>query len=587
MMRRRLLVWGIVLALLCGVVVAQTLSVPLLPPVTPPAIVWNVVVYLGVGAVTWVFQDELSEAVEWLGSTVVDFVVDTYTGWTTSDVADSIVPFQPVTPASSPPTEAAALVTAGMLVACDLMAAGPGNSLSCSSGGAVSLTVATGANYQVHPMTPPTRIGSSSSYLEWQQPGWNVLPDEVYTSADGMGLNEIARVAVASNGGTGYIPYSLVYWDASPLDPSGQWVDDYYYEPSIQDLLLGAASVNTSLRKASAWIDDWDVGGLLRWPLANPDSTAYAPGNTSLDNAAWRATVPVGVQSPYYYTDATGIPLVAYVGTFDVYAIVPIYIGIDGTGPRGYGSSWITGFEVIRTRFDPDMATLAPVGVEGGTTYLRSLGGTWNGTMESLGYYFGISASWPFYDAPAAEWSSANWANVFWTDDYGMMTWYQSIIWAFVLPRLYGEDAVFPDLDVTVVQGGAATFPWNEAGALDYGTAVQQGTGETVSWIVNPVAAISAAFVPTVDLGARVDGYWTTLSTRFPFSLAGSLAVPMAVGVQAIPTPVLDMGRGLTIQARPDTINALTAVIRTAATVVVLVLGMVWVHRKAFPRTVI
>lgn len=141
-----------------------------------------------------------------------------------------------------------------------------------------------------------------------------------------------------------------------------------------------------------------------------------------------------------------------------------------------------------------------------------------------------------------------------------------------------------PDFDISITAGN--TYPWDEAGAPSAGTSTTK-TGDDVLWVTRPLEALQVAFIPQTSVTARVEDMYAFISTRFPLSLAGSLAVPGDLGLQAIPTPTLDMGKGLVIQADTTIINQIAAVIRVGAFLAAWCLIILFIRGKFTPRNTV
>jgi hypothetical protein len=71
--------------------------------------------------------------------------------------------------------------------------------------------------------------------------------------------------------------------------------------------------------------------------------------------------------------------------------------------------------------------------------------------------------------------------------------------------------------------GVPVALPWDLPGAPDYGTAVRQRDSALVWWLVRPLEALHAAFVPRVALADRLHALSGVLAERFPFSVWYSL----------------------------------------------------------------
>lgn len=139
---------------------------------------------------------------------------------------------------------------------------------------------------------------------------------------------------------------------------------------------------------------------------------------------------------------------------------------------------------------------------------------------------------------------------------------------------------------VTVQSVEDLVLPWDEPGALDYGTAVQEGTGRTVLWLVDPLAALEEAFVPSVPVSARVEDLVTLVRGKFPFALAEAISFSGVVGAGPLAVPAVEFAN-LRIEADNSWLNQLGAVTRVAATTLLVTLLFVWLRGKVMPRTVI
>ena len=145
--------------------------------------------------------------------------------------------------------------------------------------------------------------------------------------------------------------------------------------------------------------------------------------------------------------------------------------------------------------------------------------------------------------------------------------------------RLYGVNTAPIE-----VNGGSLTLPWDEAGSLDYGTSIRARDGASVSWIVNPVQALQAAFIPQtpfVDRFARVS---TNLSDRFPFSITTALQAPAVTGsASTLVMDCFEVGNNERVCPAPGVLQFVADFTRNGATVLILVGLGLWLRRRLTP----
>lgn len=93
---------------------------------------------------------------------------------------------------------------------------------------------------------------------------------------------------------------------------------------------------------------------------------------------------------------------------------------------------------------------------------------------------------------------------------------------------------------------------------------------------------MSDLFVPTVGLSDRFEGFWSTLQTKFPYSLANSLQIGDASGSS------YEMPSNMGIFVLPSAqLEPLFIFIRVAATVVIYALIILFLVDRFTPQNTI
>lgn len=129
-------------------------------------------------------------------------------------------------------------------------------------------------------------------------------------------------------------------------------------------------------------------------------------------------------------------------------------------------------------------------------------------------------------------------------------------------------------------------LPWDVEGAPDFGTATQAGTGHGVWWIVNPVAALQAAFVPSVGFTDRFSLTLDAITARWPFALVESLQVPSTVGEESLALPAISFA-GLSMPIDNQWLQARGSLIKVLSTLLLVTGLFVWARGKLTPKAII
>lgn len=534
---------------------AQALAVPILPPVSPPTIVWDAVVVVGGGVLALVFQEEVTAALEWVGSSLVDMIFTPSQTCQTCDTAavpdHVIVPDLNVTEADGLP---APPVTYGELRVFEQR-----------------------SSYEWHEGTPdvfrtvylsthPGRLGPFEDGMTAaaEMPvGDGIVYDDLPT-----GLTDLFRFALTSSGQL-FGQFLAQYAQPSSGMPGDRVVMPSAYTQWFLALAYDGPTMSEAFTRQgfgpqdTVYEDDWRL-----MPMMRLGRTYSVPGLSDV----WLPAFITGWQSIEVCCD-DGDPYMVSAPEFTEVWLVPQRLEAEIEGNVGWGRLWMDVLEVV-------LVDLVPVG----QFEMQQEGVEYQGAAQSVGVLIGAHASIPWvWDDPDLA-GSLEWYGMHTSPDVReAVLWFQALA-HWTRARVY-PNVAYPDVSYEVtIEAGA--LPWNEEGALDFGTAVQEGTGLDVWWLVDPVTALETVFVPSVSVSARVEGLLDTLMNRFPFSLASAISWGSAVSDGPLAVPSVEFG-GLTIQADNAWLNSLGAVVRLAATALAVTLLVVWIRGKVMPRTVI
>lgn len=571
-MRRRAVI--VVCAFLIGSVLAQAV-LPLAPPIAPPAVAWNVIVATVGGAyLVWEYADEFMEVVgsgwEWVrAQLLVRSVSPPF-----EDLVGTYFP-EVGPPSTMEPQEDVPNVTLGTAtVAAALLEAHPGatvgsnaNTLHGVRGGHVTwpvgpLPYGPYAELQVAGSTYHGPLNSHAEVLEVALTGRAGYGADVNMSF----FEHAAKGAASEHQGWlswgGYKGVGTSFW--SQLLDQHRPIDQSAYRAPIWTAMGDGQGAAAGIMQMQAWM----------WQEGFPNAGTYTFDLWAGGHIVVSENCAIG-------------GVCTHSGSMQQIFAVPTRLNGVATGRRNSGTATTQGYEIVLARF----TSAVPGGID--WTDSATWGPLYDGitvVLESAGVIGIGEVSVPVWDENVGYMADYRWSAVVPLNNFWELTLWHGALLQFVRSAVVEEGARYADviLNINVVldEVEGVPFPWNVENAPEYGTEVQEGTGADVLWLVDPIAALKAAFIPTVSVVARVNSLVNTLEGRFPFALAHSISFSGGVAAGPLEVPVIEFA-GMRIEADNQWLNGIGAVTRLAATGLLLTLLFVWLRGKLTPKAVV